>query len=36
VDFINSVDASDGYRYSARWFDEDGNLTIHVVPATTM
>ena len=30
VDFINGVDATDGYRYSARWFDEDGNLTIHV------
>jgi subtilase family serine protease len=32
VDFINGVDASNGYRYSARWFDEDGNLTIHVAP----
>ena len=31
-DYINGVDATNGYRYSARWFDEDGQLTIHVVP----
>ena len=31
-DYINGVDATNGYRYSARWFDEDGNLTIHVAP----
>ena len=31
-DFVNGVDASNGYRFSARWFDEDGILTIHVAP----
>ena len=31
-DFINSVDASGGYRFTARWFDEDAKLTIHVAP----
>ena len=31
-DFINSVDASDGYRYSKRLFDYDQVLTIHVRP----
>jgi subtilase family serine protease len=31
-DYINSVNATNGYRYTARWFDEDANLTIHVVP----
>jgi hypothetical protein len=31
-DYINGVDAADGYRYSARWFDEDQILTIHVRP----
>jgi len=30
VDFANFVDDSDGYLYSARWFDFDDNLTIHV------
>jgi len=29
-DFINGVDAADGYRYTARWFDADDILTIHV------
>jgi subtilase family serine protease len=29
-DFINTVDASDGYRYSERLFDQDQILTIHV------
>jgi subtilase family serine protease len=32
VDYINGVDASNGYVYSARWFDRDENLTIHVRP----
>jgi hypothetical protein len=31
-DFVNGVDASDGYVYSARWFDRDESLTIHVRP----
>src|SRR5258705_3774868 len=31
-DFINGVDATGGYRYSARWFDEDAKLIIHVAP----
>ncbi len=31
-DYINGVDATNGYRYSARWFDEDQILTIHVRP----
>jgi len=31
-DFINGVDASGGYRFTARWFDEDAKLTIHVAP----
>jgi subtilase family serine protease len=31
-DFANGVDASDGYVYSARWFDRDEGLTIHVRP----
>jgi len=31
-DYVNGVDASGGYRYTARWFDEDANLTIHVAP----
>ena len=30
VDYVNGVDASDGYSYSARWFDDDTPLTIHV------
>ena len=29
-DFVNGVDASDGYSYTARWFDADDSLTIHV------
>jgi subtilase family serine protease len=29
-DFVNGVDDADGYVYSARWFDRDGSLTIHV------
>ncbi len=32
VDFVNGVDDSDGYVYSARWFDRDNGLTIHVRP----
>jgi subtilase family serine protease len=32
ADYINGVDAADGYRYSARWFDADTILTIHVRP----
>ena len=31
-DYNNSVDASDGYTYIARWFDWDEPLTIHVRP----
>ncbi|GAB3446820.1 S53 family peptidase [Phycicoccus ginsengisoli] len=31
-DYVNGVDASNGYRYSARWFDADEQLTIHVRP----
>ncbi len=30
VDYKNSVDAKGGYTYSARWFDYDTPLTIHV------
>lgn len=30
VDFVNLVDDSAGFVYSARWFDFDSNLTIHV------
>jgi subtilase family serine protease len=30
--YVNGVDATDGYVYSARWFDQDGILTIHVTP----
>lgn len=30
VDYRNGVDASNGYRYSARYFDRDAKLTIHV------
>jgi subtilase family serine protease len=30
VDYVNGVDASNGYVYSARWFDDDTALTIHV------
>ena len=30
VDYRNYVDGSDGYAYSARTFDQDGGLTIHV------
>jgi subtilase family serine protease len=30
VDFVNGVDDALGYVYSARWFDRDGALTIHV------
>ena len=29
-DYVNGVDASNGYVYSARWFDRDESLTIHV------
>jgi len=32
VDYVNGVDASNGYTYTARWFDRDDNLTIHVRP----
>ncbi len=30
VDYVNGVDASNGYVYSARYFDADAGLTIHV------
>jgi subtilase family serine protease len=30
VDYVNGVDASNGYTYSARWFDQDEKLSIHV------
>jgi len=30
VDFANGVDARGGYTYTARWFDFDTPLTIHV------
>jgi subtilase family serine protease len=30
VDYVNGFDASNGYVYSARWFDQDEALTIHV------
>jgi hypothetical protein len=30
VDYVNGVDGTDGYTYSARWFDADEGLTIHV------
>ncbi|HZC72146.1 MAG TPA: S53 family peptidase [Jatrophihabitans sp.] len=29
-DYVNGVDASDGYSYTVRQFDQDGALTIHV------
>ena len=29
-DFVNGETAADGYKYTARWFDDDTNLTIHV------
>lgn len=32
VDYVNGVDAADGFAYSARWFDRDEGLTIHVRP----
>lgn len=32
-DYVNGVDAGNGYRYSVRWFDHDEKLTIHVRPA---
>ncbi|HET9650211.1 MAG TPA: S53 family peptidase [Microlunatus sp.] len=32
VDYTNGVDASNGYTYTARWFDVDTPLTIHVRP----
>ncbi len=31
-DYVNSVDDSNGYVYSLRWFDQDQDLTIHVGP----
>jgi subtilase family serine protease len=30
VDYANGVDATDGYSYTARYFDQDEGLTIHV------
>jgi subtilase family serine protease len=30
ADYVNGVDAADGYSYTARWFDFDAPLTIHV------
>lgn len=32
VDYVNGENASDGFAYSARWFDKDDSLTIHVRP----
>jgi len=32
-DYVNGVDGADGYVYTARWFDVDKDLTIHVGPA---
>jgi subtilase family serine protease len=32
ADYVNGVDAKDWYVYTARWFDQDENLTIHVRP----
>ena len=32
VDYTNSENGTGGYTYSARWFDRDENLTIHVRP----
>jgi subtilase family serine protease len=32
VDYKNGVDPSGGYTYTARWFDVDNLLTIHVRP----
>jgi subtilase family serine protease len=29
-DYVNGFDAADGYSYTARWFDQDEGLTIHV------
>jgi subtilase family serine protease len=31
-DYVNGVDATQGYRYSVRLFDQDAALTIHVRP----
>ena len=31
-DYVNGVDESDGYSYTARWFDWDYGLTIKVAP----
>jgi subtilase family serine protease len=30
VDYVNSENGDDGYKYTARWFDFDSVLTIHV------
>jgi len=30
ADYVNSENGDDGYKYSARWFDVDSWLTIHV------
>ncbi|QNN51861.1 S53 family peptidase [Nocardioides mesophilus] len=32
VDYVNGFDGSEGYTYTARWFDFDNGLTIHVRP----
>lgn len=32
ADYVNGVDATDGYSYTARYFDTDTALTIHVRP----
>jgi subtilase family serine protease len=32
ADYVNGFDAADGYSYTARWFDYDQVLTIHVRP----
>jgi subtilase family serine protease len=31
-DYINGIDASNGYRYTARWFNRGDMLTIHTRP----
>jgi subtilase family serine protease len=32
ADYVNGEDAASGYSYTARWFDRDDLLTIHVRP----
>ena len=33
ADYVNGVDATSGYSYTARSYDQDEALTIHVAPA---